>query len=142
MSANSSRVFDAVSCPGLEGKLDVRSSVKCDVLEVVDVFVSSDENDEMIFMDYSRKAGMMLGISGTGGMKRASAVKVYRSRLLRARIVLDQDVRHSCYIASRPRLRDEPVSSSPSAEEQGKREVKAILALAKTFFGLLYLLVI
>lgn len=101
VSEDSSCIFDAVSRPSSERQLDVTSSVKCDVLEAVDVFVSIDENDERIFLDYSRKAGMMLGIGGTGGMKSASAVKVERSKLRRTRIVLDYDVRHKSYIAIR-----------------------------------------
>lgn len=80
----------------------MRSTVKCDVLEAVDVFVSYDEN-ERIFLDYSREAGMMLAIRGSGGLKCASAVKVERPKLRRARIVLDYDVRCNSYIARRAR---------------------------------------
>lgn len=101
VSEDSSCIFDGVSRSGSDSLLHVKSPVKCDVLEAVDVFVSSDENDERIFLDYSRKAGMFLGVWGTGGMKSAKAVRVERSKLLRARIVLDYDVRHNSYIASR-----------------------------------------
>lgn len=100
----SSCVFDAVSGFNIGGKLpqlDVKSTVRCDVLEAVDVFVSNDKNDERVFLDYSWRPDKMLGIWGTGGMKCASAVKVERSKLRRARIVLDYDVRCNSYIASR-----------------------------------------
>lgn len=103
---NSSCIFDAVSGLGPCWKgplLDVASSVKCDFLEVVDTFVSNDENDEKIYLDYSRKAGMMLGIRRTGEMKCAKAVQVERSKLFRARIVLDDDMRGHSYIGSRPK---------------------------------------
>lgn len=73
----------------------------CDVLEAVDIFVSMDENDERVFLDYGKKLGVMLGIWGTSGMKSARAVKVERQKLLRARIGLDYGVRCNSYMGSR-----------------------------------------
>jgi len=104
ISDDSSCIFDAVSGfrPRWEGTpLVVRSAVRCDILEAVDVFVSSDEKDERIFLDYSSKPGTMLRIWGTGGMKCARAVEVDRGQLLRARIELDYDFRCNSYIANR-----------------------------------------
>lgn len=67
------------------------------------MFLSTDENDDgMLFLDYSRKSGVMLEISGAGGMKYAKAVAVERSNLLRGRIVLDYDVRCNSYIGVSP----------------------------------------
>lgn len=79
----------------------MRSSVRCDVLKAVYVFVSKDDNGDMIFLDYSRKAEIMLGIWGTGGMKHAKAAKVERSKLRRARLILDYDARYNSYISIR-----------------------------------------
>lgn len=90
-------------------------SLKCDVLEVVDVFVTDDENDERIFLDYSNKMGVLLGISGTGGVKRARALKMDRTKLLWARIVLDYDVRCISYIGSRSPHRNESPDSIKAA---------------------------
>jgi len=126
MSENSSSIFDAVSGlpPLIEGpQLDVISTVKCDVLEAVDVFVSNDANDERIFLDYSRKSENMLGIWGTGGMKCARAVEVERTQLFRARLVLDYDVRHNSYIARRPGNQIESDSSRKIASSSSTNGV-------------------
>lgn len=93
----------------------VTSTVRCDILEAVDVFVSNDGDDERVFLDYSRRLGMMLAIWGTSGMKFARAVKVKRSELFRARIVLDYDVRCNSYIGRLSRFEDEHVPANSSA---------------------------
>lgn len=92
MSEYSSCIIDAVSRPASEGQFDMRSSgirvvldvtstVECDVLEVLDILVNNDTSEERISVDYSAKSGVILGISGLGSMKSASALKVERKLL-------------------------------------------------------------
>lgn len=116
VSENSSCIFEAVSSQGSEGELDVTCPVKCDFLESVDVFVSNDLNDERIFLDHSKKTGIMVAMWGIGGMKCAKAVNVERSKLLRERIILDYSVRCISYISGRSKLVFETVDGSSKEE--------------------------
>lgn len=101
MSNEPACIFDVISCLDSRRKLNLMNTVKSDVLEAVDVFLSNDENNEKIYLDYSTKAGMMPGIWARSGTMTAKAVKGDRSKLLRARLVLDDDVRCNSYFSSR-----------------------------------------
>lgn len=48
---NSAAVSEESSCMFDESKLNVTSTVWCDVLEAVDVFVRNGENDERILLN-------------------------------------------------------------------------------------------